>query len=1140
MKGKILQLLVLALPVILMMSCRISVDGDGNGTTEPESPKIEIYETNFVVDSEAQVFDVQVNVNMPFDIEIPDVCASWLSCSESEIVESGVLRIFVDENADVEERTGVVEFSCGETSAVVTVRQGGTAPFLELVQNAYVVSDSESVVEVEIVANVDYETILPDADWIECADENLVQNKLRYLVARNNEYESRRCEILYVNTKYGLERRVSIEQAQKDAVVISEHDIFLSSSAQNFEVRLNANVEYDVSIMRCEWLHNCPTKAMHLETLVFSVDENSSYEARATQIVIKNEAKNISEQITVTQAQKDALIVPGTDYVVEAQGGDVEVRTQSNVMYDVIVSDGCAAWIERLPETKSLRDDVLVFRISENKKYSKREGIINLVSRETNLSGTITIRQKARRALILSDKKEYAVSDAGGKISLDVGTETDDYFWTVSDGADWVTLTKSETGNVKTSLIISVKPNGTYSSRRAEIQLRTNDGELTDKLLIMQAQHDALLLDETEYLVGNEGGEITVHLKTNISTMGISSSSWISRKVATKSLIESDVVFVVQPNTAYEGRTGYIDFVYGDKIQRITVIQGQTDALILSNDNADMPWEGGTFSVTVRSNVKYSCSIPADAADWLSVVPQTKALSADVVSFVVSENRTGDSRSSEVTFVSEDGKQETSLTVSQRQNPVLEISKENYIIGSEGGQIDVEIRSNAAFSVSSSSWIHRVSQARAIQSSVQTFSVDENTSYSPRTGFITFSHSGKECTVTVEQSQKDYLQLSSNYANVPTAGGVVSFSVSSNVAYTVALPSADAQWIDMKEQVNSATVRNYTLTIGQNDSPVGRSSEIVFKSKDGSLESTFVVTQAQKDVLSLSESEVSVNSEENVLNIDIVTNVEYKVSVSASSWLSVLSSDNGKLRVAVAGNTSFSSRTGRVTVSSLTGRLSSVLTVVQSGKTLTLSVSDKNFAAFSISSEVSFSLETNGSSWSVSSNASWCRPSTTYGSSQAASVTLRLSENTTEKERSATVTVAASAKANSATLKETLEILVVQAPRPSLSLTIHEIKSNYSPSDGKVAIWSNSVWSAVSDASWCQVSPTTSAGDGEISVRLSQNDGDDVRVATITVIAGPDGDMQVTDKITVTQYDRNNFTIGDWETSGEDKGGIAE
>lgn len=863
MKGKFLQLLVLALSVILMVSCRISVDGDDKGHLEPELPEIEISETNFAVGSEAQAVEVQVNVNMPFGIEIPDECASWLSCSESEIVESGVLRIFVDENADVEERTGHIEFSCKETSASVTVVQGGTAPFLELAQDTYMLPDSETVIEVGIVANVDYEAILPDADWIECIEENSAQNKLHYLVAQNDGYESRKCEILYVNNKYGLERLVLIEQAQKDAVIISEHDIFLSSSAQNFEVRLNANVEYDVSMPLCDWLHDCQTKAMHSETLIFSVDENSSYEARTARIVIKNESKNISEQITVTQAQKDALIVSETDYVVEAQGGDIEVGTRSNVVYSVIIPAECIAWVERLPQTKSLKDDVLVFRISENEEYSEREGLINIVSAENNLSETITIRQKARRSLVLSDKKEYAVSDEGEKIILDIGTGTDDYSWTVDDGVDWVTLTKSETGKVKTSLIVSVKPNGTYSSRRAEVLLRTNDGMLTDRLLITQAQHDALLLDETEYQIGNEGGEITVHLNTNIGTIGISSSSWISRKSVTKSLIESDVVFIVQPNTAYEGRTGYIDFVYGDRTQRITVIQGQTDALLLSNDNADMPWEGGTFSVTVRSNVKWSCSIPDDASDWLSVLPRTKSLSSDEISFVVSENTTGDSRCSEIAFVSEDREQKKSLTVSQRQNPVLEIGKDSYVVGSEGGQIDVEVRSNAVFSVSSSNWIHRVSLTRGIQSGIQTFSVDENTSSSSRTGFITFSQNSQSRKVTVEQRQKDYLSLSSTSANVPTAGGVVSFSVSSNVSYTVALPSADAQWIDMKEQVNSSTVRNYTLTIGQNDSPAGRSSEIVFRSADGSLESRFIVTQAQKDMLSLSESEADVNSEEN-------------------------------------------------------------------------------------------------------------------------------------------------------------------------------------------------------------------------------------------------------------------------------------
>ena len=307
------------------------------------------------------------------------------------------------------------------------MRQCGIAPYFELVQDTYTIPDSENIIEVVLISNVGFETIGPDVDWVECIDRMSTESRRYYQVARNDEYESRKCEILYVNNKYGLERRVSIEQAQKGALIISQ-----------------------------------------------------------------------------------------TAYEVNAQGGKIEVQLQSNVAYDVIVPVDCSSWIEQLPNTKSLRKDVLLLRISENKDYSGREGYVNIVNQTNNLSETITIKQKAKRSLILSEK-EYSVSDAGEKIILDVGTESNDYSWTVADDVDWITLAKSESGNVKSSLIVNVKPNYSYSSRSAEVMLRTNDGELSDKLLIFQSQHDALLLDKTEYQVGNGGGEITIRLKSNIS-----------------------------------------------------------------------------------------------------------------------------------------------------------------------------------------------------------------------------------------------------------------------------------------------------------------------------------------------------------------------------------------------------------------------------------------------------------------------------------------------------------------------------------------------------------------------------------------------------------------------------------------------
>ena len=109
----VIRILLLSLFVLLtslLVSCGTSVVDGSDSVQEQEVPEIEIAETSFVVDSEAQAFDVKISVNMPFDIVIPDECKSWLSCSQSEIVESAVLKIFVNENADIEERTGRIAF----------------------------------------------------------------------------------------------------------------------------------------------------------------------------------------------------------------------------------------------------------------------------------------------------------------------------------------------------------------------------------------------------------------------------------------------------------------------------------------------------------------------------------------------------------------------------------------------------------------------------------------------------------------------------------------------------------------------------------------------------------------------------------------------------------------------------------------------------------------------------------------------------------------------------------------------------------------------------------------------------------------------------------------------------------------------
>jgi hypothetical protein len=75
---------------------------------------------------------------------------------------------------------------------------------------------------------------------------------------------------------------------------------------------------------------------------------------------------------------------------------------------------------------------------------------------------------------------------------------------------------------------------------------------------------------------------------------------------------------------------------------------------------------GGTISVKVQSNVDYDVEIPSSAS-WITMVPQSRALTESTVQFSVSENSGYENRSAEIIFKSSTGIKDT-LNVTQTVN----------------------------------------------------------------------------------------------------------------------------------------------------------------------------------------------------------------------------------------------------------------------------------------------------------------------------------------------------------------------------------------------------------------------------------------------------------------------------------------
>ena len=157
----------------------------------------------------------------------------------------------------------------------------------------------------------------------------------------------------------GLSRTVTVSQPANLGVVLPSKAFDIAADARSIEVEVQANVQYTVSVS-ADWIKQTGSKGLTSTRLMFSVEENTTYDVRSATITIKPQSAGVPEQVvSVTQAQKDAIIIGNTNYDMPYGGGEIEVKVDANVGFEV---KSGADWIQYL-ETKGLSSSTVRLKV---------------------------------------------------------------------------------------------------------------------------------------------------------------------------------------------------------------------------------------------------------------------------------------------------------------------------------------------------------------------------------------------------------------------------------------------------------------------------------------------------------------------------------------------------------------------------------------------------------------------------------------------------------------------------------------------------------------------------------------------------------------------------------------------------------
>ena len=317
------------------------------------------------------------------------------------------------------------------------------------------------------------------------------------------------------------------------------------------------------------WLNVTPQSGSAGDaSITIKAKENDTPDERNASVRIK--AGSASKTISVSQKQKDALTVTSSKFEVEAEGGEVKIEVKANIDFEYAIDESAKEWI-KYEGTRAMKTSTLTFSVAKNDDTDKREGKIAIKSGEFN--EVITIYQAGSKPSIVISKNEYVVSSDGGTVAVEVKSNVDVAVELPTD-VDWLHENTSR-GVSTNTYYFDIAPSDELDQRTAEVVFTNKENGLSEVVKITQMQKDAIVLAESVYEFGVDGGNLDFEIQTNVDvtvTISDDAKDWI-QQVETRALETKTLYFNVSACSAEEDREGTLTISGGSATQTIKVTQ---------------------------------------------------------------------------------------------------------------------------------------------------------------------------------------------------------------------------------------------------------------------------------------------------------------------------------------------------------------------------------------------------------------------------------------------------------------------------------------------------------------------------------------------------------------------------------------
>lgn len=535
--------------------------------TQKKKDAIILTKEKYDIPTEGDNIVVEIKSNITYSAIIPEEHKEWIKQVETNQLGRGLetknLNFEISANPSTDKREGIIVIKDNSSSLADTIHvYQAQKDELILTQDTYYVSSEGENINVELRSNVDYEVIIPEdvKDWVtQITGRSSRVDNLIFNIAANPTYDNRSAKVIIKDKNSKLADTLNINQTQVNAIILTQEKYEIPSKGQNIKVEVKSNIKYDIIIPdnAREWIKQIQSRALITNIINLSISENTSYEQRAAEIVVKDKNSNLSDTIRITQKQNNTIILTQKKYDIPAEGQQISIEIKSNIEYDILLSPDAEKWVEKIDLSRALATNTLNYNILPNTTYNERKAEIIIKDKGSDLSDTVKIVQDPINTIII-EKKEYNISHKGGIVKVGIKSNTGYNIIIPSSAKTWITQITSK-NLITDSLTFNISENSTYEKRKAEIIIRKD--ELADTITICQEQNDAIILDSKIYNIPMEGKQISIKIQSNINFEVIiakESQSWIEQIELSKSLSPTTLNFNIKQNPNYTERKGEI------------------------------------------------------------------------------------------------------------------------------------------------------------------------------------------------------------------------------------------------------------------------------------------------------------------------------------------------------------------------------------------------------------------------------------------------------------------------------------------------------------------------------------------------------------------------------------------------------